>query len=227
MYVKRATNTNSTNSTNSSNNDNSYFSTYNPWKWQKWSLFAIFVVLMALLIAATVRTNYNRIKHGEQPIRGTAWLTPPSYQQSERQYNHDDGVHVGRHNNRRQREENIPTYTEEVGEEDLGFYDANGVFHENVKGKMMSPPDITTGASTVPLHEEMSDPNETDSESVFGLERPEHAASRQRIRTYYNNIHNAANTVEAPRGSSRNIEESHELENLSNSNPERPSENNS
>lgn len=225
MYIKRDT---SSNSSNSSNDDNSYYSTYNPWRWQKWSLFAIFIVLMVLLVAATLRTNYNRIRHGRQPIRGTAWLTPPSYQQSEREYNHDDGVHVGRHNNRRQREENIPAYTEEVGEEDLGFYDANGVFHENVKGKMMSPPDITTGAITAPLYEEEGAGHiETDGESVFGLERPEHTASRQRIRSYYNNTHNTGNTVEASRGSSSNIEESHELENLSESNPTRPSGNNS
>ncbi len=40
------------------------------------------------------------------------------------------------------KEKKQPKYTEEVGEEDSGFYDTNGVFHENIKGKMMSPPDI-------------------------------------------------------------------------------------
>lgn len=221
MYMIRDTNT-----TNS--NDDSYYSTYNPWKWQKWSLFAIFVVLLFLLVVATLRANYNRIRQGRQPIRGTSWLTPPSYQQSEREYNHDDGVHVDRHNNRRQREENIPTYTEELGEEDLGFYDADGVFHENVKGKLISPPDIEPGTSFGPTYP--ADENnhvETDDDSLFGVERPDHTASRQRIRAYYNNSQNTNSNVQASVGSSSNVEEPHELENLNQSNISRPSGNNS
>ncbi|GMM41047.1 hypothetical protein D499_0AO00150 [Hanseniaspora uvarum DSM 2768] len=211
MYITRDT-----------NNDSTSYTTYNPWKWQKWSLFAIFIILMVLLVVATLRANYNRIRHGRQPIRGTGWFTPPSYQQSEREYNHDDGIHVDRHNNRRQREENIPKYTEEVGEEDLGFYDTNGVFHENIKGKMMSPPDIEGGTLSVPLHQENgTEYVEADEENIFGIETPEHTASRQRIRSYYNNTHNTSN-VEASRGSSSNVEESHELENLNHSNPKRP-----
>ncbi len=72
-----------------------------------------FIILMVLLVVCNIKEqNYNRIRHGRQPIRGTGWFTPPSYQQSEREYNHDDGIHVDRHNNRRQREENIPKYTE-------------------------------------------------------------------------------------------------------------------
>lgn len=219
MFIKRDTNS-------SNSNDDSYYSTYNPWKWQKWSLFAIFVVLLVLLVVATLRANYNRIREGRQPIRGTSWLTPPSYQQSEREYNHDDGVHVDRHNNRRQREENIPTYTEEVGEEDLGFYDANGVFHENIKGKLVSPPDIETGTPSAPVNPPGENNHvETDDDSLFGIERPEHTASRQRIRSYYNNSQNTNPNVQTSVGSSSNVEESHELENLNTSSAKRTSGN--
>ncbi len=40
---------------------------------------------------------------------------------------------------------------------------------------------------------------EADEENIFGIETPEHTASRQRIRSYYNNTHNTSN-VEASRG---------------------------
>lgn len=186
---------------------------YNPWRWQKWSLFAIFIVLLVLIVVATLRANYNRIRHGRLPIRGTGWFTPPSYQQSEREYNHDDGIHVNRHNNRRQREENIPKYTEEVGEHDLGFYDPDGKFHPNVQGQMINPPPLETGVVTNenPNTEEHNNNNASEGESVFGIESPDHTASRQRIRQYYNTNFN---NVEMTQGSSSNVNNAHELQSM-------------
>ncbi|XBW37993.1 hypothetical protein QEN19_003578 [Hanseniaspora menglaensis] len=215
MYIKR-------DSSDTTSQDG--YSTYNPWKWQKWSLFAIFIVLLILVIFATLRANYARIRNGRQPIMGTAWFTPPTYQQSERQYNHDDGIHVNRHNDRRNQEENMPQYTEEVGEQDLGFYDPDGKFHPNVKGQLVHPPAFETGVVTA----ETDLPVQTltyaasDDESFFGLERPEQTASRQRIREYYNNPNNNNNNVEVSLGSGsndHNVDEVHEMaDNMASSN---------
>lgn len=206
MYLERAITTYSNGYTTSSTD---------AWQWQKWSLFAILIVLLILVLVATLRANLNRIRNGRQPIRGTAWFTPPSYQQSERQYNHDDGMHVNRHNNRRQQEENIPKYTPEVGEEDLGFYDTDGKFHQNVKGQMKNPPAFDTGVVTTVENNTAHNGYypESDSESIFGVERPDHTVSRQRIREYYNNNFNH---VEMDHGSSSNNESSnaHELQNV-------------
>lgn len=205
MFIKRDSTTDGS--------DGYMYTSYNPWKWQKWSLFAIFIVLLILVLVATLRANYNRIRHGRLPIRGTGWFTPPSYQQSEREYNHDDGMHVNRHNNRRQREENIPKYTEEVGEHDLGFYDPDGKFHPNVQGQMINPPPLETGVVTNadPNDEEQTYHNPSEGESAVGIENPEHTASRQRIRQYYNANFN---TVEMTHGSSSNENDVHELQNM-------------
>ncbi|CAG62778.1 uncharacterized protein GVI51_M10417 [Nakaseomyces glabratus] len=100
------------------------------WVWGRWILFVIFVVGILLMTLLTFRINRRRTATGRAPIYGTAWMTPPSYRQSERDYNHTQNYV----------EEYVPTYTETTNANDLGYYDANGVFHKNAKAEMLQPP---------------------------------------------------------------------------------------
>lgn len=97
----------------------------------RWAFFAIFIVLIIIVILGTLRVNRKRARHGGQPIYGTSWMTPPSYLQSENQQNRNnrgpDGVYV-------------PTYTAEANDTtDMGYYDANGVFHASKKTPINGP----------------------------------------------------------------------------------------
>ncbi|ODV61418.1 resistance to Congo red protein ASCRUDRAFT_20958, partial [Ascoidea rubescens DSM 1968] len=91
------------------------------WEWARWLLFILFVILIIFLFFGTRRVNRFRIKKGQTPIRGTAWITPPSYYQSQAQYNqpaNGTGAYV-------------PPYTADVNPNDAGYYDNTGVFHPN------------------------------------------------------------------------------------------------
>lgn len=136
-----------------------YSSDYNSnnsgWLWGRWILFVIFVVCIIAVGLGTARVNKRRRTLGQAPIRGTAWMTPPSYRQSQRQYNGP--------NNGGATEDYVPQYTATANDQDLGYYDERGEFHMNSKAEMQAPPTLV---------------RETASESSESLERPRPAATR-------------------------------------------------
>ncbi|SCU84411.1 LAMI_0C07382g1_1 [Lachancea mirantina] len=105
------------------------------WIWARWVLFVLFILAIAGLAFSAIRINSRRSRAGQRLIPGTAWFTPPSYRQSERQYN------------RGTRQEYVPPYSETANENDLGYYDNEGVFHVNSKAEMLPPPPLTTAVS--------------------------------------------------------------------------------
>lgn len=122
------------------------------WEWGRWILFAIFIVAIALLGLSMIRVNRRRSIAGRAPIRGTAWFTPPSYRQSQREYNRSgDAVH-----------DYVPQYTATANEHDLGYYDEGGKFHLNSKAESPPHPTAYTGE------------NDTGS-----LVRPDNAVTRE------------------------------------------------
>ncbi|CDK27478.1 unnamed protein product [Kuraishia capsulata CBS 1993] len=84
----------------------------------KWAFFVFLIVIVIFLFGYTFLINVRRIKRGAKPVRGTAWITPPSYQQSQRHYN-EPVVNP------------VPPYSQEARPEDAGYYDQSGVFHAN------------------------------------------------------------------------------------------------
>ncbi|CEP63943.1 resistance to Congo red protein LALA0_S09e05974g [Lachancea lanzarotensis] len=113
-----------------SSNDDSYcygFSCGNEWVWARWVLVVFFVFALAALGLTAIRINGRRMKLGQRPIIGTAWFTPPSYRQSERQY-------------RGSTQDYVPPYTETANENDMGYYDNEGNFHLSSKVENATPP---------------------------------------------------------------------------------------
>lgn len=97
-----------------------------------------------------------RRKRGQEPLRYVSWLTPPSYRQSEAQRRRN-AVPVADY---------VPPYTEEANENDLGYYDAEGVFHVNSKAQ---PPPSPSDAY-LPEHR-------IDREVDLEMQRPEYLSS--------------------------------------------------
>lgn len=95
----------------------------------RWAFFAIFFVLVILVIVGTIRVNKKRTQRGVQPIYGTRWMTPPSYRQSQHQYNQPNGRDPD------DPQTYVPTYTATANEYDMGFYDNSGNFHPNPNAK--------------------------------------------------------------------------------------------
>ncbi|KAI5952498.1 hypothetical protein KGF54_003365 [Candida jiufengensis] len=103
----------------------------------RWAFFAIFIVLVIIVILGTIRVNKKRSQHGQQPLYGTRWMTPPSYRQSQNQYDQPDHL----------RDPDlpsayVPTYTQHANEFDMGYYDSSGTFHPNpnAKNALQHPP---------------------------------------------------------------------------------------
>lgn len=99
----------------------------------RWAFFVIFFVAILIIILGTMRVNKRRSRHGIQPIYGTRWITPPSYYQSQNQY--DNGQRGGETTF-------VPEYTERANENDMGYYDNTGTFVPNPNAK-------ATGTTTV------------------------------------------------------------------------------
>lgn len=126
---------------------------YNSGNWSggaRWAFFAIFIVLIIIVILGTLRINRARSRQGIQPIYGTRWMTPPSYYQSQDQYNQPTRREPDMPN------VYVPTYTEHAGEYDMGYYDNQGVFHPNPNAKdpTIPPPSHTrtgSGMDGVPI----------------------------------------------------------------------------
>ncbi|CAH6719644.1 protein Rcr1p [[Candida] jaroonii] len=91
----------------------------------RWALFAIFILIILIVIGGTLKVNKKRTTNGLQPIYGTRWMTPPSYNQSQTQYDQpaNGGGDVPTNY--------VPTYTERANDQDMGYYDNNGEFHPN------------------------------------------------------------------------------------------------
>ena len=84
-------------------------------------LLGLVGIFFLLLIIGAFCTNIKRLKMGRQPVYGTSWLTPPSYWQSQHDYNTNRGEEP---------DEYVPTYSEIPNENlELGFYDDRGEFH--------------------------------------------------------------------------------------------------
>lgn len=103
------------------------------WGGARWAFFAIFIVVIIICILGTIRVNKARSRQGIQPIYGTRWMTPPSYFQSQGQYNQPTRRDPEMPN------AYVPTYTERANDNDMGHYDPEGVFHANpnAKGPLM------------------------------------------------------------------------------------------
>ncbi|GMM58319.1 Rcr2 protein [Maudiozyma humilis] len=140
------------------------------WRWGRWILFVIFVAFILVLIIATARANRNRYVRGQAPIRGTAWFTPPSYRQSEREYVGNSQQHV---------QDFVPQYTETANENDLGYYDERGEFHSNDKTTYVPPPALDTvppSAAQSPTLQRpqpaVTRPQEVDADDAMDFSRP-------------------------------------------------------
>lgn len=97
-----------------------YYSSGSSWTWGRWILFALLIVGLAALIFGT---NVRRRRRGAQPIVGTSWLAPPpSYGQAAAQNNNYNP------NNPQMSQQPLPLYTENVNQNDMGYYDSEGKF---------------------------------------------------------------------------------------------------
>lgn len=142
------------------------------WIWGRWILFIFFLLPILSLAAIIIRLNALRSRRGQDLIMGTAWFTPPTYRQSERQYG-------------RQGEDFVPPYTEEANENDLGYYDQEGMFHTNSKVHPLSaPPHIRemeqTQLSNNNLDPDIERPQMNDDLELQTLTRPVRAHPRSR-----------------------------------------------
>ncbi|KAK5781799.1 hypothetical protein RI543_000699 [Arxiozyma heterogenica] len=111
------------------------------WQWGRWILFILFIIGFFAVFFLTFTANRRRINRGEAPIRGTSWITPPSYRQSEQQY-HGTTQRVV--------EDYVPEYTEEANINDLGYYDERGQFHPNTKAEYLPPPPLEPNLTSSP-----------------------------------------------------------------------------
>lgn len=122
-----------------SDNDDPFNSS--SWQWGRWILFVLFLVGFLAFLIFTITTNRRRRAMGQSPIRGTAWMTPPSYRQSEQQY-------IG--NSQRVVDDYVPEYSAQTNNNDLGYYDQRGEFHRNSKSEYMPPPDLNADLNNDP-----------------------------------------------------------------------------
>lgn len=164
------------------NDDNNTFLTgsddpnSSTWQWGRWILFILFIVGFFAVFIFTVTTNRRRRYNGQAPIRGTAWMTPPSYRQSEQQYHG---------NTQRVVEDYVPEYTEEANINDLGYYDERGDFHANGKSEYLPPPplvqEVDSNDSLNLSRPQRAVVHDNDEDADFNFSRPSYTAQQ-----YYN-----------------------------------------
>lgn len=78
------------------------------------------LIAVGIIAILSIRWYSSRqVRRGEQPVPGTGWMVPPSYYQSQRQYNQPSHPADG---------PPVPPYQSEPGAHDAGYYDANGHF---------------------------------------------------------------------------------------------------
>ncbi|EGW32904.1 uncharacterized protein SPAPADRAFT_49836 [Spathaspora passalidarum NRRL Y-27907] len=100
-------------------------------------VFLANIIALMLAVVAVGVVNKRRKQRGIQPIYGTRWITPPTYRQSQHQYEQPDHI----------RDPDLPSayvpaYTATANEHDMGYYDGSGKFHPNpnVKTPIPLPP---------------------------------------------------------------------------------------
>ncbi|EDO19299.1 hypothetical protein Kpol_1036p42 [Vanderwaltozyma polyspora DSM 70294] len=113
------------------------------WEWGRWILFALFGLALIVFLISTLLINRRRSQTGRAPIRGTAWLTPPTYRQSQREYNGNSGRVV---------EDFVPTYTEKANTEDLGHFNQRGEFIPNEEAEYVAPPVLDSEMNRQPMN---------------------------------------------------------------------------
>ena len=104
-------------------------------------------------IIRDITCEQEKSSSGLQPVYGTRWMTPPSYGQSQHQYDQPD--------HRRDPDlpsAYVPTYTATANEYDMGYYDANGVFHANpnAKSPIPQPPKVHQRSESTTVTDENS-----------------------------------------------------------------------
>ncbi|CAN6597572.1 hypothetical protein TRVA0_001S04478 [Trichomonascus vanleenenianus] len=82
------------------------------YNWGRWILLGIIIFVFFLIFLATCKRTRKRVRSGQAPIYGTAWMVPPSYYQSQQQY----------------QQQPVPVYHAQPGVGDAGYYDQNGNF---------------------------------------------------------------------------------------------------
>lgn len=79
------------------------------------------IIALGIVVILMIRWySARKVRRGQDPVPLTGWMLPPSYHQSQRQYNQPtrpspEGAPV-------------PPYQPEPGAHDAGYYDANGNF---------------------------------------------------------------------------------------------------
>lgn len=112
----------------------------------------------------TFRVNKKRGSNGLQPLYGTRWMTPPSYVQSQSQYNQP----TSRNHTSDQPANYVPTYTETANDQDMGYYDENGQFHENPNVKPSYNFDNENPIINEPVHQRTT--SQTDGVPIQPIE---------------------------------------------------------
>ncbi|ODQ80045.1 hypothetical protein BABINDRAFT_8221 [Babjeviella inositovora NRRL Y-12698] len=139
-----------------SNNDNGdiWFASTN--NGARWAYFAIIIAVILVVIFCTIRANKRRLRIGKIPLRGTAWMTPPLYYQSQNLYNQprEGGAYV-------------PPYSATGNATDVGYYNNDGTFVSYVTqsndGPKFQPPTGAPPGSNMPV---VSDETGTGTYSV-------------------------------------------------------------
>ncbi|CCF57068.1 hypothetical protein KAFR_0C00730 [Kazachstania africana CBS 2517] len=128
------------------------------------------------LLFGTIITNRKRYRLGQAPIRGTSWLTPPSYRQSQRQYNEGDN-HI----------DYVPEYTETANVHDLGYFDERGEFHMNDKVERTNPGPVNTStlSDSSLEHPRPAVVRDDDSSDDLQFTRPAYTAAGASSNQYY------------------------------------------
>lgn len=97
------------------------FESHNNMRKGAWAVLGVVIGIIIFALVMSLLINNSRRKKGKQPIRGTSWIIPPSYWQSQTHYNsYDTSTYV-------------PKYTETANENDLGYYDYSGRFHPSMR----------------------------------------------------------------------------------------------
>lgn len=170
----------------------------------RWAFFGIFIVVILIIILGTFRVNKKRGSNGLQPLYGTRWMTPPSYVQSQTQYNQP----TRRNQTSDQPANYVPTYTATANDQDMGFYDQNGEFHENPNMKPSYNFDNDNPIVSEPTHQRTT--SQTDGVPIHPIEedlddlvRPTGPPPRTSTASQLPTTNNTRHTTEVREGSSR------------------------
>ncbi|ANB15216.1 Rcr2p [Sugiyamaella lignohabitans] len=86
--------------------------------WGRWVLLAAIIVVFIILALLMRAYSSRRVRSGKAPVAGTGWMVPPSYYQSQQQYDNQGPPAA-------------PPYNPNLGHGDAGYYDNQGNFVEH------------------------------------------------------------------------------------------------